>query len=56
MSEEAQAKEAKSMTLRLPTALRERIGEIAKKNHRSVHGQIIAILEEAADREEGKKK
>jgi hypothetical protein len=56
MSEDTQAEETKNMTLRLPTTLRERLAPIAKKNHRSLHGQIIAMLEEAAEREEGKKK
>ena len=43
---------AKNMTLRLPLELRERLAPIAKRYHRSLHGQIIAMLEEATDREE----
>ncbi len=42
----------KNMTLRLPLELRERLAPIAKRYHRSLHGQIIAMLEEATDREE----
>ncbi len=45
----------KNMTLRLPAELHARLVPLAKKNHRSVHGQIIAMLEEAAEREERKK-
>ena len=42
----------KNMTLRLPAELRERLAPIAKRYHRSLHGQIIAMLEESAEREE----
>lgn len=49
------APEAKNMTLRLPVELHARLVPLAKKNHRSVHGQIVAMLEEGADREEKKK-
>ena len=53
MTDEKQEQaDVRGMTLRLPTTLRERIGDLAKKNHRSVHGQIIALLEEALEREE----
>ena len=44
--------ETKNMTLRLPADLRERLAPIAKRYHRSLHGQIIAMLEESAEREE----
>lgn len=44
--------DTKNMTLRLPIELRERLGPLAKRNHRSLHGQIIAMLEEGAEREE----
>ena len=44
--------DTKNMTLRLPIELRERLAPLAKRNHRSLHGQIIAMLEEAAEREE----
>ncbi len=47
-----EATETKNMTLRLPAELRERLAPIAKRNHRSLHGQIIAMLEAEADREE----
>lgn len=56
MTEETKIEEeTKNMTLRLPAALHARLVPLAKKNYRSVHGQIVAMLEEAADREEKKK-
>lgn len=49
-------KDTKSMTLRLPTELHARLTVLAKRNHRSIHGQIIAMLESSAEQEEKKGK
>ena len=42
----------KKVALRISQALHERIAALAKKNFRSINGQITAMLEEVAAREE----
>lgn len=39
----------KKFTLRAPKALHERLREDALKHHRSLHGQILSILEGSYD-------
>lgn len=55
MGDRQTEEKVKNMTLRLPTELHARLAPLAKKNHRSIHGQIIAQLEESTEREERKK-
>ena len=50
----ATEKDTKDMTLRIPNDLHARLVPIAKRNHRSLQAQILATLEELADREETK--
>lgn len=42
----------KKVALRISLALHERIAALAKKNFRSINGQITAMLEESTAREE----
>ena len=51
---QAQTKDTKDMTLRIPNELHARLVPIAKRNHRSLQAQILATLEELADREDVK--
>lgn len=37
------------VSVRLPSELHERIKGLAERQHRSVHGEIIHLLEQAAD-------
>lgn len=55
LKSDAEDEKTKNLTLRLPVDLHARLVPLAKKNHRSMHGQIIAMLEDAAEREEKKK-
>jgi hypothetical protein len=42
-------------SLRIPDALHERIKRLADRDKRSINGQLLAMLEDAARREEKKK-
>lgn len=50
MSQEAEEEE-KQFRLRLSPALYAKIEALAKRNHRSVNGQMLAYLEECASRD-----
>jgi hypothetical protein len=39
-------------TLRLPDALLARLRRVAERDHRSVHGQILAYIERCLDQDE----
>lgn len=42
-------KDEKRITLRLPAQMHERIVQTAKKEHRSLNAEIIALLEQILD-------
>jgi len=43
------------LTLRLSPDMHERLGEWARAEHRSLHGQVLHVLEEALEQEEAKR-